>query len=58
MITCSSAKFGAKMERDSFLLSLSLQQQNFCEVPQLKRNSRSPQISQWYFPEGKLELVL
>jgi hypothetical protein len=57
MITCSSAKFGAKMERNSSLRSLSLQQ-NFCEVPQLERNSRLLQISQWCFPERKLESVL
>jgi hypothetical protein len=57
MITCSSAKFGAKMERDSSLQSLSVQQ-NFCEVPWLERNSRFPRISQWCFPEGKLESVL
>jgi hypothetical protein len=32
-------------------------QQNFCEVPQLERNSESPQISQWCFPDWKIGII-
>jgi hypothetical protein len=57
MITCSSAKFGAKMERDSSLRSLSLQQQNFCKVPQLEKKFKISSNFSMVFSRTLMEMV-